>query len=67
MEEADGTLTKKDFLNKVVIARKESKETSYWLRIISGRYLNEEILKHDIKEVQEIIYILTAIISKLKK
>ena len=66
MEEADGTLTKKDFLNKIVIARKEAKETRYWLRLISGRYIKDEELKPDIDEVQEIIYILTAIITKLK-
>ena len=66
MEEADGTLTKKDFLNKIVIARKEAKETRYWLKLISGRYIDKKILKQDIQEIQEIIYILTAIISKLK-
>ena len=66
MEEADGTLTKKDFLNKIVIARKEAKETSYWLKLISGRYLEKRILIQDIEDIQEIIYILTAIITKLK-
>jgi four helix bundle protein len=33
-EEADGAVTKKDFINKVSIARKEAKETRYWLRLI---------------------------------
>ena len=36
IEEADGTMTKKDFINKIVISRKEAKETRYWLRLISG-------------------------------
>lgn len=34
VEEADGILTKKDFVNKMVIARKEAKETRYWLRLV---------------------------------
>src|SRR3989338_4991035 len=29
-EEADGTVTKKDFINKAAIAQKEAKETRYW-------------------------------------
>ena len=29
VEEADGTITKKDFVNKMVISRKEAKETRY--------------------------------------
>ena len=31
MEEADGIITKRDFINKIVLARKEAKETRYWL------------------------------------
>ncbi|MDP8229673.1 MAG: four helix bundle protein [Candidatus Gorgyraea atricola] len=64
VEEADGTLTKKDFVNKTVIARKEAKETRYWLRLSSGRYIEEKDIIMDIKECQEIISILSAIISK---
>ena len=39
VEEVDGTLTKKDFVSKMVIARKEAEETRYWLRLVSGRYI----------------------------
>lgn len=63
-EEADGTLTKRDFVNKVVIARKEAKETRYFLRIISGTYIDSEELAADIRESEEIINILSAIINK---
>ena len=31
IEEADGSISKRDLLNKAVIARKEAKETKYWL------------------------------------
>jgi four helix bundle protein len=65
-EEADGTLTKRDFINKVVIARKEAKETKYWLRLISERYIKKEIIIKDISESQELINILSAIIKNSK-
>ncbi len=66
VEEADGTITKKDFINKMVIARKEAKETRYWLRLISGRYVKEEEIASDIKECQELINILSSIINKAR-
>jgi four helix bundle protein len=61
-EEADGAITKKDFINKVCISRKEAKEARYWLRIVNDTiFINNEIGKH-IKESEEIINILSAII-----
>lgn len=63
-EEADGTLTKKDFVNKVGISRKEAKETRYWLRVISGTYIDEKDISADIRESEEIINILSAILRK---
>lgn len=36
MEEADGGQSKKDFIAKVGIARKESRETVFWLRLIAA-------------------------------
>ena len=63
-EEADGALTKKDFINKTGISRKEAKETRYWLRVISGTYIDEKDLGGDIRESEEIINILSAILRK---
>ena len=34
-QEADGSLTTKDFIHSYVIVRKESKETCYWLSVIA--------------------------------
>jgi four helix bundle protein len=34
LQEADGALSRKDFLNKLGIARKEAKETHYWLILV---------------------------------
>jgi len=64
VEEADGTLTKKDFVNKMTIARKEAKEARYWLRITAGRFIKEEAVASDIKESQELISIISSIINK---
>jgi four helix bundle protein len=36
MQEADGGQTKADFRTKVAIAKKEAKETVYWLRLIAA-------------------------------
>ena len=36
MEEADGGQSPADFISKVAIAKKESKESVYWLRLIAA-------------------------------
>ncbi len=66
LEEADGTLTKRDFINKIVVARKEAQETKYWLRLINGKYLEQDVIAPDIKEAQELVNILSSIIIKTK-
>ena len=66
LEEADGSITKRDFVNKIAIARKEAKETKYWLRLIKSKYLPNGSIAADIQETQEIINILSAIINKTK-
>ena len=67
VEEGDGTLTKRDFINKFVIARKEAKEVKYWLRMLSGKFIDEEEIQDDIKEAQEIVNVLSAIIINTKE
>ena len=64
IEEADGTITKKDFVNKMVIARKEAKETQYWLKTIAGRYLENREIDQHIKECNELIKIISSIVIK---
>ena len=36
IEEADGAISKKEFSNKISIAYKEARETSYWLRLLEA-------------------------------
>ena len=67
MEEADGSITRPDFVNKVALARKEAKETRFWMRLISDRYIPKKDLEDDLQEILEIIKILSAIIIKSKE
>ena len=66
VEEADGALTRPDFRNRMVIARKEAREAKYWLRLISGKYIREDLIASDIQEISELIKIISAIVSKVK-
>lgn len=68
-QEADGSLTKKDFIHKFTDVRKEGKETIFWLRVIirtnDNSYSPEgEVL---ISEGNEIIAIVSTIIKNASK
>jgi len=63
-EEADGTPTKKDFIYKMGLVKKEAKETKYWLKLIRLTNTNtywDEIDKAGI-ENEELIKIFAKII-----
>ena len=49
-----------------MIARKEAKETKYWLRIIASQKIEITQIKDDIDEIQEIINILSVMINKIR-
>jgi len=66
-EEADGAISKRDFTHKMAIARKEANETKYWLKVISGDFVQPNEIEGDIKEVTEIIKIFSSIINKTRK
>ena len=38
-EEASAASSTADFINKLNLAAKEARETSYWLRLLHGKYL----------------------------
>lgn len=66
-QEADGTLTKKDFVHCFTTVRKESKETNFWLSLIADT--NPSIkpqMQEVIKEGQEIVSIISSIINKTR-
>lgn len=63
--EADEALTKADKRKSFVIARKESGEARYWLRLIQRRWDSRPIIQELIDEVRELICIMNTIINKL--
>jgi len=66
VEEADGSLTRPDFRNRIVIARKEAREANYRLRLIAGKYIDEPSMAQDIQESTELVRIFSSIIAKVK-
>ena len=66
--EADNASTKKDFIHKIGICKKESRESRHWLRMVSKAV---EPLKAETKvlwkEAQELNLIFASIINKCKK
>jgi len=67
VEEGVGGASKKDFINKFQIAYKEARETKYWLRLLmESELLGKEPAISLIKDCDEIIRILTAILNSSK-
>ena len=63
--EANDALGKKDFLQRLKIARREAKESHHWLELMLEANLNHENdIKPLIKEAGELKSILSAIINK---
>lgn len=66
--EANEALSKKDFLMRVKISRKEAKESAYWLRLV--KETNEEKITDTANNLEiealELKKILSAIIEKSK-
>jgi len=65
--EANDSISKKEFIHRLYISRKEAKETKHWLRMLMGasKLDDEQINKH-INEAQELNLIFSAIIIKCK-
>lgn len=65
--EANETETKKDFINRIRIAKKEAKETIYWLElIIAANPEFKENINPLLEEAKELIKILGSIYEKTK-
>lgn len=63
--EANGASSKKDFVNKIFICKKESQETKHWLRMLSMSVTEniKEELEIISKECQELVFIFQKIAS----
>jgi four helix bundle protein len=67
VEEADGAESKRDFVHKLSIARKETRETRYWLRIVRASIAeNDEWISLQ-QETEEIARILSTIINSTRQ
>ena len=66
--EANEALSKKDFVMRIKICRKESKESAYWLRLIheTNNLKNADEAISLIKEANELKKILSSILEKSK-
>jgi four helix bundle protein len=66
--EADASGSKKDFIAKYLIVKKEAKETIYWLSFIMDTNLLESssILPY-INEANEILLVISKIIENIRR
>lgn len=63
VEEAQAAQSRKDFISKMSIACKEARETRFWLRVIEKSKLIDVDISGYLKEIDEIINIITKIIK----
>ena len=66
--EANESLSKKDFIMRIKICRKEAKESRYWLRLVDTDNDREQEIDRDalITEATELMNIFGAILQKSK-
>ncbi len=68
IEEAQAGQSKADFIAKMSISRKESRETLYWLRLlVATNLVDENMIAEIIKEADELVRILTSIVKTAQK
>lgn len=66
--EADGADSKKDFVYKIALCKKESKETKHWLRMLATTFPERKTeIQTFWKEAQELTLIFSAIIKTSKE
>ncbi len=63
VEEAIAAQSRKDFISKMSIASKESRETRYWLRLLNKSKLVNLSYQPYLESVEHIINILTKIVK----
>ena len=68
VEEAQCGVSRADFAAKMGIASKEARETHYWLRLVrDSQTLSRDQVQLRLKEAEELIRILTAIVKTSQK
>lgn len=67
VEEAIGGQSKADFIAKLQIALKESRETHYWIRLlIDSNYLDNKLGKSVLDDCEELLKLLSSILKSSK-
>jgi four helix bundle protein len=67
IEEAIGASSKKDFIAKLAIAHKESRETRFWLKLLrDSSFIEPRLANSMIDGCEELIKLLTAILKSSK-
>jgi four helix bundle protein len=67
VEEADGAESKRDFVHKMSIARKEARESRYWIRIVRASIMDSDVWSSLQQESEELTRILSGIINSARK
>jgi four helix bundle protein len=68
VEEAQSGVSRADFIAKMAIASKEARETYYWIRLVrDSQILSEDQIIPRLREAQELVRILTAIVKTSQK
>lgn len=62
--EANEALSKKDFIHRIKISRKEAKESRFWLKLLNTNHSFENECKLLIQEAQELMNIFGSIVRK---
>lgn len=62
--EANESLSKKDFIMRIKICRKEAKESAYWLRLIESKVGDKNEQQVLIDEATQLVKIFNAILVK---
>lgn len=67
IEEAIGGQSEKDFFAKLTIAYKETRETHYWIRLITDtEYITKEQSEHILSDTEELLKIIGSIQKTMK-
>jgi len=67
VEEAQGAISKKEFIQRMQIALKEARETRYWIRIIiETKLATETVTEKLLDEINQLIGILSTIVKNAK-
>jgi four helix bundle protein len=67
VEEAQGALSRREFVYKINVARSEARETLYWLRLIVEMELfSRDLIQPLLTEADELVRILTAIVKSAR-